>query len=596
MHFTYNIKRGIIIAIKKGGKDSMKLFDRIKKRRHLELNESEDVTSNELSKTGKKEMKFSKPGMEEMRIAESFVEENEGNIQFLGERDGVIYLISNLGTKDIKYKKSYIRHIGYFEKGCEGRVLNMFFGVSSSNKLNEMTEDDILFSKEIMGQLLVSSFDIGTNFGQSNFTIYAPTDIEDIINYKCDDKRVEKAVRNIGKKLSEMSEEERFILYFNCIGNIFESDDRKTTYIVDNAINKLLENKINGMQYESKMSIKQKEKEEKKAKINFKYYYIGDKLRLKNEIEDNTSFHSSDFTLLISPKTGDKICLSTFPIKDVEYDSKSNMIKLFDNMFNEEKIVYAKPYREYKTEYSLYSLLDINSLIKTLKYAIKCLYIPQFDEDVHRKGYYSIGPINEKLLNIYNKTVTELKKIKTREDYIEFYIKYMNELIDHIIEKYGIDDEYQLHILDQFMEKSMAEINKTSEEIPYDSIRKLRTFTKDELKDIFYRIKNEARMKENSGKLSFYDRVIEKTKSRKEEIIRKQKEERIKEKISIISGVIARKISFKHKMTIDDIKTEIIKYDPKFTAEELVFCTRLVLEKSAQILNPNKRKVLRFKR
>ena len=252
----------------------MKLFDRIKKRRYLKLNESEDVTSIELSKTGKKEMKFSKPGMEEMRIAESLVEENEGNIQFLGEKDGVIYLISNLGPKDIKYKKSYIRHIGYFEQGCEGKVLNMFYGVSSSNKLNEisdtlskefkngMTEDDILFSKEIMRQLLVSSFDIDANFGQSSFTIYVPTNIEDIINYKCDDKRVEKAVRNIGKRLSEMSEEERFILYFNCIGNIFESYNEKTNYIVDNAINELIENKFNGKQPE--ISIKQKEIEEKK--------------------------------------------------------------------------------------------------------------------------------------------------------------------------------------------------------------------------------------------------------------------------------------------------------------------------------------------
>ena len=135
----------------------MKFFDGSKKRRHLEVKKSEVVVSNKLSKSGWKETK----------IAESLVEENEGNIQLLGEENGVIYLVSSIGTKDIKYKKSYIRHIGYFEQGCEGRVLNMYYGVSSSNKLNEIsdtlskefkngiTEDDILFSKEIMRQLLV---------------------------------------------------------------------------------------------------------------------------------------------------------------------------------------------------------------------------------------------------------------------------------------------------------------------------------------------------------------------------------------------------------------------------------------------------------
>ena len=96
--------------------------------------------------------------------------------------------------------------------------------------------------------------------------------------------------------------------------------------------------------------------------------------------------------------------------------------------------------------------------------------------------------------------------------------------------------------------------------------------------------------------MSFYDRVIEETKSRKEEMIKKQKEERMKEKIKSISGRIARMTPLKHKMTTDDIKTEILKRYPKFTEEEVGLCTGLVLEKSAHILNPNKKKVLKFRR
>ena len=102
-------------------------------------------------------------------------------------KKGKIYLISNVGKKDIKYKKSYIRHIDLFEKE---RVGNLYSGLDFSNNLaklsgslskefeNGMPEEDILFSKEIMQQLLVSSYEIMIDDHGliRGFTIYLPTD------------------------------------------------------------------------------------------------------------------------------------------------------------------------------------------------------------------------------------------------------------------------------------------------------------------------------------------------------------------------------------------------------------------------------------
>ena len=578
----------------------MKLFDKLKKRKYYDLYGDNGIDTVKIYKSKKNEIKF----------VESIVEENDGHIQLLGAKKGKIYLISNVGKKDIKYKKSYIRHIDLFEKE---RVGNLYSGLDFSNNLakisgslskefeNGMPEEDILFSKEIMQQLLVSSYEIMIDDHGliRGFTIYLPTDIEDIINYECSDKRVEKAVRNIGKKLSEMSEEERFILYINYLETIFETEDEKTTDIVKNAINELLENKFNGKQPESKISIKQKEIQEKEDKINFINLSVKEKYKVKREIEENSDFHNSDITYLISLKTGDKICLSTFPIKDVDYKYRSNIINLLDDMFNEEQQEFFRnPYSITKKDFLLCSLLDINTLIKMAEYAIEWLYQPDFENYYPNKtkGYYSKGVIDEKVLNKYNELVEELNKINNRESYIEFYTKYMNKLIDHIIEKYGIDDEYQLHLLDQFIGKSMAEIIEKSNEIPYTSIRKLRTYTIDELKDLFYKRKKEPKMKKLKAKLDSSGKITKKEKDEKREIIRKQKEERIKDKIEDISNLISKLTYCKRHMTTDDIKTEILKYDSKFTVEEVELCTGLVLEKSAQILNFTTDKKLKLTR
>ena len=572
----------------------MKLFDRIKKRKHLELYEKDEIS-----------VKVNKSNKNKISFATDLEEENDGQVQLLGEKDGTIYLISSIGTKDIKYKKSYLRHFDLFERE---RIGNLFYGISISEELKNISdslsnelkkginEEDILYRKEIMKQLLVSSLKI-QNDGSTRIVIYAPTYLDEIINFKCDDKKVGKIIRNIGEKLSEMSEEERFILFINCIKSIFEVDDEKITEIVEITINELVENKYNGKQ--SKLSNKQIEAQERQDKINFINLSVKEKYETKRKIEEDSDFQNSDITYLISIKTGTKICLSTFPIKDVEY--KSNLRKLLNNMFYVEK----PKFQEYgiKTELLLYSLLDIDTLIGMLEYIPEWLYEhdPKYSPSYHlsrgTKGYYATNEIDKYVLDKYNSLVEDVKKIKTREDYIEFYTKYMNKLIDYIKGEYEIEDEYQLYLLDQFIEKCLAEIIEKADKIPYDSIRKLKTYEKDELKDLFYKRKKSIKLISKLSSLNESKNRKEEEKRQKEEKIKKEMEERKKEKMIVISNAIATKTSlvFNKNMTIDDIKSELLKHDPKFTEEELGFCTGLVLRKSSQILKLNKKKKLKFK-
>ena len=103
-------------------------------------------------------------------------------------------------------------------------------------------------------------------------------------------------------------------------------------------------------------------------------------------------------------------------------------------------------------------------------------------------------------------------------------------------------------------------------------------------------------MKKLKAKLDSSGKITKKEKDEKREIIRKQKEERIKDKIEDISNLISKLTYCKRHMTTDDIKTEILKYDSKFTVEEVELCTGLVLEKSAQILNFTTDKKLKLTR
>ena len=573
----------------------MKLFDIFKNRKYHDIFKKNGIETISCDKLHKSKMNFVK----------SLEEENEGRVQLLGEKTNIIYLISSVGAKDIKYKKSYLRHIDIFEKD---RICNLFYGTSiskesvylsdslSSELDKGMKEEDIFYKKDIMRQILVSSLDIQDGHIPC-ITILAPTDLKNIINYKCNDIRVEKVVRNIGKKLSKMSEEERFILFINCIRNIFDSVDENTTDMINNAINEIVEYKFNGKQYESRKSTKQKEKQEKEDIISFINLSVKEKYEVKRKMKEYNSSSNPDITYIMSIKTGDKICLSPFPIKEVEY--KKYLRKFINNMFNEEK-----------SDFLLYSLLDIKSLIEMLEYVPNWLYehepkySPSYRLSRGTKGYYVTNEIDVRVLNKYNELVKELKQIETKKDYIEFYTKYMYKLVDHIKEKYGIDDEYQLHLLDQFIDKCLAEIIGTQKEIPYASIRNLKTYTKDELKDIFYKKNKEPKIEELRAKLPpIYKRKKQEKEKKeaeekeREEKIRKQKEELMKDKLDVISSIIAEKTSLKFKktMTFEDIKKEILKCNPSFTEDEVLHCTRLVLEKSSQILTSSQNKELGFK-